>query len=286
MTAAPANGPVYSSHRLELRPRGPIVLGDVGDCDDTALLSQPTNLALLVYLAAPVWMLLGGALFTACVPVTSYEGLTVSAPAAIPPGWRGEIDENGRTILQLDEIDLRVDVRNATGREKVLYLSPLPPFVWDYQSFPLGDPDEALVIFLELHPKRAGYSFDPMAVRLSRYRDQAVTPREFIGPGRPSGGNTCLDPTGFGGRHLEGKTAPETLDILPGEEATCFVLEYDVGSSPSIEFRLLIGGLSRRGDPVELPELHFTQRQIEKPLSWTPPAFPTRRSKGQDANPR
>ena len=223
-----------------------------------------------------VLMLLAGALFAACVPITSYKDLTVSAPAAIPPGWRGEIDENGRTILRLDEIDLRVDARNTTGLERVLYLSPL---FLDGQSRGLGT-DVPLVIFLELHPKRAGYSFDPMAVRLWRYRDEAVTPREFIGPGQPDG-DRCLDSAG---RQLEAKTAPELLDLLPGAAATCFVLAY-AGSSPSIEFRLLIGGLSSRGESVELPELHFKERQTEKPL-WIPPAFRRGRSKSQDANPR
>lgn len=227
----------------------------------------------------PVLMLLAGALFTACVPVTSYQGLTVSAPAAIPPGWRGEIDKNGRTILRLDEIDVRVDARNTTGQEKVLYLSPLPPFVMDHQSSGLGT-DGPLVIFLELHPKRAGFSFDPMAVRLLRYLDPAIAPREFIGPGRPDG-ERCLDPSG---RQLDGKTAPGSLDLLPGEEATCFVLAY-AGSHPIIEFRLFMGGLSSGGEPVELPELHFKEHQTEKPL-WTPPAFRRGRSKGQDANPR
>ena len=230
----------------------------------------------------PVSMLLAGALFAACVPITSYKDLTVSAPAAIPPGWRGEIDENGRTILRLDEIDLRVDARNTTGRERVLYLSPL---FLDGHSTRLGNPDKPLVIFLELHPKRVGFSFDPMAVRLLRYRDPAVTPDKFIGPGRPAGGNTCLDPRGRFGRHLEGKTEPETLDLPPGDEATCFVLAYDVRSSPSIKFRLLIEGLSSRGEPVELPELHFQERRIEKPLQWTPPAF-SRPSEGRDADPR
>ena len=222
-------------------------------------------------------MPLACALFTACVPIMWYEDLTVSAPATIPPGWRGETDENGRTILRLDEIDLRVDARNATGQSKFLILSP---FFIDAGSNRLGD-DAPLVIFLELHPKRAGFSFDPMAVRLMRYRDPAVAPREFIGPGHPAGGNTCLDSTG---RHLEPKTAPEPLDLLPGAAATCFVLAY-AGSSPSVEFRLLIGGLSSRGEPVELPELHFKERQIEKPLQWIPPAF-SRPSEGQDANPR
>jgi len=221
-------------------------------------------------------MLLAGALFAACVPITSYKDLTVSAPAAIPPGWRGEIDENGRTILRLDEIDLRVDARNTTGLERVLYLSPL---FLDGQSRGLGN-DEPLVIFLEFHPKTAGFSFDPMAVRLWRYRDEAVTPREFIGPGQPDG-DRCLDSAG---RQLEAKTAPELLDLLPGAAVTCFVLAY-AGSSPSIEFRLLIGGLSSRGESVELPELHFKERQTEKPL-WIPPAFRRGRSKSQDANPR
>lgn len=224
----------------------------------------------------PVLMLLAGALFTACVPITSYEGLTVSAPAAIPPGWRGEIDKNGRTILRLDEIDLRVDARNATGREKVLILSP---FFIDGQSRRLGD-DAPLVIFLEFHPKQAGFSFDPMAVRLSRYLDPAVTPREFIGPGHPTG-ERCLDSTG---RELEAKTASELLDLLPGTAATCFVLAY-AGSSPSVEFRLLIGGLSNQGEPVELPELHFKEHQTEKPL-WIPPALRRGRSESQDVNPR
>ena len=224
----------------------------------------------------PVFMLLAGALFTACVPVTSYEGLTVSAPAAIPPGWRGEIDKNGRAILRLDEIDVRVDARNATGLENVLYLSP---FVLDRQSDRLGT-DGPLVIFLEFHPKRTGFSFDPMAVRLSRYLDPAVTPREFIGPGH-STGERCLDSAG---RQLEAKTAPELLDLLPEAAATCFVLAY-AGSSPSVEFRLLIGGLSSRGEQVELPELHFKERQTEKPL-WIPPALRRGRSESQDANPR
>jgi hypothetical protein len=227
---------------------------------------------------AALMLLAGGTLFAACLPIVSYEDLTVSAPAAIPPGLRGEIDENGRTILWLDEIDLRVDIRNASGREKVLVLSP---FFVDGHSTRLGV-DVPLVIFLELHPKRAGFSFDPMAVRLMRYRDQAVAPREFIGPGHPAGGNTCLDSTG---RHLEAKTAPEPLDLLPGAAATCFVLAY-AGSSPSVEFRLLLGGLSSRGEPVELPELHFKERRIEKPLQWIPPAFRGARSEGQDANPR
>ena len=221
-------------------------------------------------------VMLAGALFTACVPITSYEGLTVSAPAAIPPGWRGEIDRNGRTTLRLDEIDLRVDARNATGQEKVLILSP---FFMDYGSTRLGY-DVPLVIFLEFHPKRAGFSFDPMAVRLLRYLDPALTPREFIGPGHVSG-ERCLDSTG---RRLEAKTVPEPQDLLPGAEATCFVLAY-AGSSPSVEFRLLIGGLSNQGEPVELPELHFKERPAEKPL-WTPPAFSWGRSAGQDANPR
>ena len=225
---------------------------------------------------AALMLLAGGALFTACLPIVSYEDLTVSAPAAIPPGWRGEIDENGRTILWLDGIDLRVDIRNASGREKVLVLSP---FFVDGHSTRLGA-DVPLVIFLEFHPKTAGFSFDPMAVRLWRYRDQAVTPREFIGPGQPDG-DRCLDSAG---RQLEAKTAPEPRHFLPGAAATCFVLAY-AGSSPSIEFRLLIGGLSSRGEPVELPELHFRERHAEKPL-WTPPAFRIGRSEGQDPNPR
>lgn len=232
---------------------------------------------------AALMLLAGGTLSTACLPIVSYEDLTVSAPAAIPPGWRGEIDETGRTILWLDEIDLRVDIRNASGREKALVLSP---FFVDGHSTRLGDPDEPLVIFLELHPKRVGFAFDPMAVRLLRYRDPAVTPGKFIGPGRPAGGNTCLDPKGRFGRHLEAKTEPETLDLPPGDQATCFVLAYDVRSSPSIEFRLLIEGLSSGGVPVEVPELRFEQRRIGKPRFWTPPAFNRGRSEGQDANPR
>jgi hypothetical protein len=208
-----------------------------------------------------------GALFTACVPITSYEGLTVSAPRSIPSGWRGEIDRNGRTILRLDEIDVRVDARNAAGREKILYLSPLPPFVWDYQSNRLGDPDEPLVIFLELHPRKAGFSFDPMAVRLSRdHYKEAVTPR-VVGPGRSSG-ERCHDPER---RRLQHIPAPETFDLPPGDTATCFVLAYDVFSFPSGKFRLLLDGLFSRGDPVELPELNFEARPTDEPITWTPP---------------
>ena len=144
----------------------------------------------------PALMLLAGGALSACVPVTWKRDIAVSAPAAIPPGWRGEIDRNGQTTLRLDGIDLRLDVRNRTGREKWLALSPLPPFVLDADSETLGDPSRPLVIFLEFHPRGAGFSFDPMAVRL--WRDlglRPLTPRGFIGPGRPSG-QRCDDPTG------------------------------------------------------------------------------------------
>jgi metal-sulfur cluster biosynthetic enzyme len=220
----------------------------------------------------PVLMLLsGGALFTACVPVTLNEYLAVSAPAAIPPGWRGEVDKNGQTALRLDGIDLRLDVRNLTGREKVLYLSPVPPFVLDSQSQRLGDPSRPLVIFLEFHPREGGFSFDPMAVRL--WKDLALrslTPRGFIGPGRPSG-QRCLDRTG---RELEERAAGEAFVLPPDDQGTCFVLAF--GPS-SYGFRVHLEGLSRSGKVVALPELRFERRPAVDPPDWVPAVFRTDR---------
>lgn len=216
----------------------------------------------------PMLMLLvGGALSTACVPVTTNADLAVSAPAAIPRGWRGEVDKNGRTILRLDGIDLQVDVRNRTGREKVLYVSPIPPFVLDYQSGRLGDPSRPLVIFLEFHPREDGFSFDPMAVRL--WRDLALrplTPRGFIGPGRPSG-QRCLDRAG---RELEERAAGEAFVLLPDDQGTCFVLAFGPTSSG---FRIQPEGLSREGSAMELPDLRFERRPAVDPPDWVPAVF-------------
>ena len=216
----------------------------------------------------PALILLASGALSACVPVTWNEDLAVSAPVAIPPGWHGEVDKNGRAVFRLEGIDVRVDARNRTGREKVLYLSPVPPFVLDYQSERRGDPSRPLVIFLEFQPREEGFSFDPMAVRL--WKDLALrplTPRGFIGPGRPSE-QRCLDPAG---RELEERTAGEAFILMPDDQGTCFVLAF--GSSYG--FRVFLQGLSRSGNAVELPELRFERRRAVDPPDWVPAVFRT-----------
>jgi hypothetical protein len=183
---------------------------------------------------------------------TSYE---ISASPSLPIGVVGEVDKRGRTIVRLDDVDVRIEVRNPRASGVSWGLAPMfPPLPIPESASDLTNHVIPNLIFLEFRPTEEGFTFRPMAVLLI-YGGQSLSPKAFIGPGRPRhDGNVCMDPAGG---ELEKSTTDQSFGLSAVPERTCFVLQFYNRLSPDVKFRLALRGLNRNGDPVDFPELHF-----------------------------
>jgi hypothetical protein len=197
----------------------------------------------------------------------------ISAPRTIPRGFAGTVDGDGRATLHLQGLDMRFEARNGkVGGVTLGHLMGIPvpyPAGADYDQEEL--PNLPLMIFFDFMSEEEGYAFNPMAVQLAREGTDALLTSAYIGPGRTQPhGYSCHDPQG---EELERSTESQAFDLVPGEERTCFVLVFDTPSSADIPFRLTVSGLSRGGEPILAPDLHFARlsvRSFDGPREWRP----------------
>jgi hypothetical protein len=170
-------------------------------------------------------------------------------------------------------LDLRIETRNQRPKGTGL-VATLPPFILPYPSsgfFTQNPVGSRLVVAFDFHPREQGFSFDPMAVLFTVNDRAAVSPTGYVGPGRATG-ERCLDSRGG---DLERSKTGRGFPLLPDGNRTCFVLAFrTTSSSPDVPFRLQLGGLSREGEPVQLPELSFARRSGRsyggEPRTWIP----------------
>jgi hypothetical protein len=197
----------------------------------------------------------------------------ISAPQALPTGMVGRIGPDGRTLLQLDGLRVRLEARDPRARGHALIWIAFPPVIVPLPASE-GIPDVSalrLIIFVDVEAERDGFSFAPMSATLARDGTPSMTATAFVGPGR-SQHDTCVDARG---RALDLSTASESFP-LPARDRRCFVLAFPTASSPDAPFRLRLAGLSHEHTAVNVPELRFVKRDarsIGEAKTWRPPGM-------------
>ncbi|HYO47988.1 MAG TPA: hypothetical protein VEY33_15020 [Gemmatimonadota bacterium] len=180
----------------------------------------------------------------------------VSAPEAIPQGVLGKIDPDGSTTLYLEDLDLRIAMRNHRpyqvkskwGFGFLLFpmplILPVPARVAEPSSSEAAVPH---VIFLTFDPREEGFTFDPGAVTVTSDDGADLSMEAFIGPVDGS----CT------GTWAGSETVREFA--LNSLETTCFGLQFPMQISPDIGFHLNLSGLSQHGEPTLPLALRFAK---------------------------
>lgn len=173
----------------------------------------------------------------------------VSVPDRVPIGVSGRL--SGDLIqLALEDVNVSVQMQN-------------------YWSENLG-------VWLSLEAKGEGFSFDPGLVVLKTDSGESLTPAEFLGPDTPWQSPRAFG-MGCGPRRYSLGYAPSKIDVTkavilrgagarPFSGLSCFMLWFHTNPSPDRTLILSLGGISKGGRAIIVPDLSFKKGLVERYL--------------------
>ncbi len=187
----------------------------------------------------------------------------VSVPKDVPPGPKGEVrGENIR--LYLDRFTLDLQLQNYASEH--------------------GGAARPLCLWLEIGSTPGGLTFDPAQVKLTPFSGNPLEALSVLGPSEawqsPRAVAKGCGPRRYSLGWAVFKLDVSILDIMNRnpykgirdprsgpvtiEGKRCFLFWFDTDPSPNSPFVVSIGGLSRDGAPVIVPDVHFAPGTVRR----------------------
>ena len=115
---------------------------------------------------------------------------------------------------------------------------------------PQKKPQDTILVEIRLRPKNENFTFNPMKVSITNSENKTFMPISYVGP-------RALDKGAFMFYQPQGpRLVGENFHLLK-DQASCFVLEFNVHASPDWNITMTFAGITERDDPTILQPIQF-----------------------------
>lgn len=157
----------------------------------------------------------------------------------------------GQNMLMMTETEVRAGVKSIGSMHGYvpMAMGPILPIIPTF----LTAPDEAHpIVHLEIYlsSPNNNFTFNPTAVRVKNSKGVEYAPTSYVGPVNPVSG-------AFPFYRRERVTSEDTEIALARNGSYCFVLEFDMKSSPDWNIQMYLNGLHTNGQLVPAPMFQF-----------------------------
>lgn len=178
-----------------------------------------------------------------------YHKATTLEPASeghMDLGGFAYIRFGGQNVLTVKKEDVVVTVRSiGTDAYSPLAMGPVLPIIPLFITA-RDKPRNNVILEIYLKLKTDNFTFNPMLVRLKNSKGIEFAPASYM-----NGSHAFA-------WYLGNAITSESKDIqLNNNSRYCFVLEFDMESSPDWNFTMQVNGMKRDGNGISSPEFQF-----------------------------